>query len=262
MDKTNILLGTNGSQFFVTTVPTPHLDGKHVVFGEVINGKSIIRQIENLPTLSGDKPEKEATIVDCGELKGEDYKKATEKTVDATGDPYEDFPEDQGTDMEGTEVLKIATTLKEMGNKAFKSGDLSLGLAKYQKGLRYLHEYPEPTEKDPADLGKQLNAVKVVLHSNSALLQNKLKDFDGALKSASNAIEVSGATDADKGKAYYRRALARAGKKNEEEALKDLETAQKYAPGDSAIINELSAIKKRVSERRQKEKAAYSKFFQ
>lgn len=54
--------GTNGSQFFVTTVPTPHLDQKHVVFGEVISGKSIIRQIENLKTQSGDKPVHEATI--------------------------------------------------------------------------------------------------------------------------------------------------------------------------------------------------------
>jgi len=55
--------GTNGSQFFVTTVPTPHLDNKHVVFGEVLRGKSVIRAVENHPTLPGDKPTKSIQIV-------------------------------------------------------------------------------------------------------------------------------------------------------------------------------------------------------
>ena len=58
---------TNGSQFFITTIVTSWLDGKHVVFGKVIEGMDVVRQIEALGSSNG-KTSKKVTIADCGEL--------------------------------------------------------------------------------------------------------------------------------------------------------------------------------------------------
>ncbi|KAG2378017.1 hypothetical protein C9374_008639 [Naegleria lovaniensis] len=59
---------TNGSQFFITTVPCPWLDGKHVVFGKVVEGMEIVTQIENSKTNPNDKPLQEVKVADCGQL--------------------------------------------------------------------------------------------------------------------------------------------------------------------------------------------------
>ena len=58
---------TNGSQFFLCTVKTEWLDGKHVVFGRVIEGMDIVKTVESNGSQSG-KPVKECAIADCGQL--------------------------------------------------------------------------------------------------------------------------------------------------------------------------------------------------
>ncbi|KAG0278649.1 hypothetical protein BGZ95_003505 [Linnemannia exigua] len=60
---------TSSSQFFLTTRPTPHLDGKHVVFGRVVKGYDVVEKVENTPTDErNDRPLSIVMIANCGEL--------------------------------------------------------------------------------------------------------------------------------------------------------------------------------------------------
>ncbi|RHZ74111.1 hypothetical protein Glove_227g14 [Diversispora epigaea] len=251
---------TNGSQFFITTAKTDHLDDKHVVFGKVINGKSIVRTVENIPT-TNDRPIKTVKIVDCGELKeGEDDGIAEP----ADGDIYEDWPEDQSGKLESKELLEFARKIKEIGNNYFKNLKYDKALKKYSKAIRYLNADPSFENEESNTLSKEYYSLKISCNLNEAACSLKLEKWIDVVEATNLVLDVpsENLSVADKTKALYRRGCAKIGLKDEEEAIKDLKEARKLSPNDSAISKELSKANQKLKGREQAERKAYSKMFE
>lgn len=231
---------TNGSQFFITTVPTPHLNGKHVVFGKVVRGMNSVRQLENTPTGAQDKPVDTCVIADCGVLSS-----LPETIPPADGDTFPDYPEDNDPALSSEKMVEVGESIRQMGNSAFKSGNLEAAIDKYSKAVRYLEG--SPSGKDGI----------VACHNNKALCATKLGKWKEAKAAASAAISIDG----NNAKAYFRRGFASLQSGDSTSAVEDLQLAHKIDPGNDEISNALQQAKEKEKARTAKLAAGLKKMF-
>ncbi|KAJ8904302.1 hypothetical protein NDN08_000823 [Rhodosorus marinus] len=226
---------TNGSQFFLTTVATPHLDGKHVVFGECIRGMGLAYFIENLET-NNQKPVADVVIEDCGEGEGPER------------DDMPEFPEENDlANME--EVRKRVTNFKDEGNKHFSKQNFEAAKRMYSSALRYTS-----MAKD-----ESLKELEVSCSLNRAACELKLGRNSAAVEDCSKVLENSAATELQKAKAHYRKASAFYMMKKLDEAMSEIEAGLLLASEDPALNAYKGNVKKAIAVRDEREKNLYSR---
>jgi len=240
---------TNGSQFFITTVKTPHLDGKHVVFGKVVKGFAVMRALEYTETASGDKPVRPCVIEDCGELaEGEDD---GVPEIRADGDRWEEYPEDDREVWAPADLLAAAEEIRQLGNKLFKEERIPEAVRKYEKAIRYLCHVTDSNHKATAA------EKKVPCYSNTAICYLKLQRWFKAKDCCDKLLAI----DTENVKGFYRRAQALKEMDEFEEAERDIKVAREKDPNDAAIKKLAVDISKAIQARKEKEKKSFAKMF-
>ncbi|XP_059058456.1 peptidyl-prolyl cis-trans isomerase D-like [Achroia grisella] len=249
---------TNGSQFCITTVPCPHLDGTNVVFGRVLTGLGLVLEMQQYGDDNG-RPQVECVVLECGEL--------------APGDPgggelgpglLPEYPEDypQAEQLTIEQFINSIIEVKCSGNALFGEERFKAASRRYQKCLRYLQVISKRIEKIK-HTAQQDNFSEIITTStqqcrlNLAACYIKLANYRNCIKSCNEVLELETHNE----KALYRRAQANFALKNYDKALSDLKMAEKVSPNNKAVQKLLDEVRTTNKSYNDIQKQRLSKFF-
>ncbi|KEG13007.1 cyclophilin [Trypanosoma grayi] len=238
---------TNGSQFFITVNPAPHLTGRHVVFGKVVRGMNAVRALEHAETGANDKPVKPCVIVDCGEVDT-----LPEPEPQVGGDTYPDYPEDCAPALSDVELLNVGEAVRQIGNNLFKGAEYENATEKYEKAVRFVNAANKTSANEVA-----VNEKLVACYNNTAACALKLSRWAEARNAATQVLEI----EESNSKALFRRGVANLNARDPESAVADLARAQSLDPENAEIAAKLQQAKDEAKARTAKLAAGLKKMF-
>ncbi len=171
--------GTNGSQFFITLGPTPHLNDRHTIFGRVIEGQDVVKAIGDAPRNSSDKPNVEISIKSV--------------TIERVGNSAKEFKADQAAFDKLVSGIAEREAAKQQAAIAAQSDQLEKVIADLQKenggkevvttdsGLKYV-------VLTPGSGGTPANGAKIKAHYTGKFVDGRV--FDSSVQRG-NPIEFS-----------------------------------------------------------------------
>lgn len=255
--------GKSASQFFITTASAVHLQGKCSVFGRVVYGKSVVREIERVSTSSQGHPSKNELpkITNCGIWNEGDPVPIYNACYDTIGgDIYEEYPDDDESITIGSllSVVHAASIIKDSGGALLKQGKYRDAYFKYRKSLRYVMEYIPDIYQDP-ECFKNFTELKKKLYLNLALVMLKLGDYQMSFDYGTYLLDME-LFPQEKAKTLYRMGCASFEQKKYEDALKLFKSASELT-SDASIERDVQKVESVLKKKKSAEKAKFSRMF-
>ncbi|CAG5102164.1 Similar to Ppid: Peptidyl-prolyl cis-trans isomerase D (Mus musculus) [Cotesia congregata] len=249
---------TNNSQFIITTETSGHLNNTNVVFGKILRGMGIVQEISEGPIVK-DKPLQISKIIDCGEIKGENW--GIEEN-DGTVDVFPPFPEDwdyaskiDASNIDYNYVHDVINKIKTSGNHYYGKKNYTTAERKYKKALGY---YNWLTKNNiPEELKLILSSIRISIMLNQSATKLKLLKYREALDLCNFVLSE----DKTNTKALFRRSQAYIGLNDYETGLADLKQLQCIDPDNPEISREIDKVNKSITSYLNHEKQTFKRMF-